>query len=98
MTEAKIVRVPLNGDRTETVIAVPFEEIGGVAITPDGRKFVYVRTKTGFTPQDVKLERRSESQVVISGVREGVEVALANPGDMAKKSTRKGGALQALPQ
>ena len=40
MTEAKIVRVPLNGDRTETVIAVPFEEIGGVAITPDGRKFV----------------------------------------------------------
>lgn len=64
----------------------------------DGRKFVYVRTKTGFTPQDVKLERRSESQVVITGVREGVEVALANPGDMAKKNTRKGGALQALPQ
>lgn len=64
----------------------------------DGRKFVYVRTATGFTPQDVKLERRSESQVVITGIKEGVQVALANPGEMAKKSANKGGALQALPQ
>ncbi len=64
----------------------------------DGRKFVYVRTATGFVPQDVTLERRSESQAVISGVREGVQVAMANPGDMAKKRSSKGGALQALPQ
>lgn len=64
----------------------------------DGRKFVYVRTPTGFSPQDVKLERRSESQVVITGLREGVQVALANPGDMAKKAAAKSGALQALPQ
>ncbi len=64
----------------------------------DGRKFVYVRTPTGFTPHDVTLERRSESQVVITGVKEGVQVALANPGEMARKRAAKGGALQALPQ
>ncbi len=64
----------------------------------DGRKFVYLRTATGFTPQDVKLERRSESQVVITGLREGQQVALANPSDLAKKSNQKSSALQALPQ
>jgi multidrug efflux pump subunit AcrA (membrane-fusion protein) len=64
----------------------------------DGRKFVYVRNGAGFTPQDVKLERRSESQVVITGLPEGAQVALANPGDLAKKKAAKGGALQALPQ
>ncbi|MBY0506541.1 MAG: efflux RND transporter periplasmic adaptor subunit [Bryobacteraceae bacterium] len=64
----------------------------------DGRKFVYVRTPTGFVPQDVKLERRSESQVVITGVREGLQVALANPTDLAKKRNQKSSALQALPQ
>ncbi len=64
----------------------------------DGRKFVYVRSAKGFTPQDVKLERRSESQVVITGVKEGAEVALANPGEMAKKTQQKGGALQAIPR
>jgi len=64
----------------------------------DGRKFVYLRTATGFTPQDVKLERRSESQVVITGLREGQQVALANPSDLAKKRNQKSSALQALPQ
>ena len=59
---------------------------------------LYVRTATGFLPQDVKLERRSESQVVITGVKEGVQVALANPGEMVKKNTAKGGALQAIPR
>ena len=64
----------------------------------DGRKFVYLRTPSGFVPKDVRLERRSESQVVISGLREGQQVALANPGDLAKKNSRKSSALQALPQ
>ena len=55
-------------------------------------------TPAGFSPQDVTLERRSESQVVINGVREGALVALANPSEMAKKTGGKGSALQALPR
>src|SRR5262249_46346369 len=68
-----------------------------------GRQFVYVRTpQGGFATQDVKLVRRSESQVVLTGVREGQEIALASP-DRSKdrdkdKGKQPGGATQALPQ
>jgi len=40
VTDAKILRVPLNGGDAETVAALPFEEIGSVAMTPDGGRFV----------------------------------------------------------
>ena len=40
VTEAKVLRVPVNGGQAKTVIDLPFEEIGGVTMTPDGRKFV----------------------------------------------------------
>jgi HlyD family secretion protein len=45
----------------------------------DSRTFVYLQTPSGFTPRDVKLVRRSESQVVLTGLQEGQMVALANP-------------------
>lgn len=45
----------------------------------DGRTFVYERTPDGFRPRDVKLVRRSESQVVLNGLSEGQVVALASP-------------------
>jgi hypothetical protein len=64
----------------------------------DSRTFVYVQTASGFTPQDVKLVRRSESQVVLTGLREGQLVALASP-DVEQKSTQtKGSAMKALSQ
>jgi multidrug efflux pump subunit AcrA (membrane-fusion protein) len=62
----------------------------------DGRAFVYARTPAGFMPQDVKLVRRSESQVVLTGLREGQVVALANPDQMNKKVDTGGGAMRAL--
>ena len=40
VTDAKILMVPLNGGVVETVAALPFEEIGSVAMTPDGRRFI----------------------------------------------------------
>jgi Tol biopolymer transport system component/DNA-binding winged helix-turn-helix (wHTH) protein len=39
-TEARILRVAVTGDDVKTVAALPFEEIGGVSMTPDGRRFV----------------------------------------------------------
>jgi len=66
----------------------------------DGRTFVYVKTAAGFTAQDVKLERRSESQVVVNGVSEGSLIALANPiqkGSSDAKDTKgAGNAMKAL--
>jgi HlyD family secretion protein len=62
----------------------------------DGRRFVYVQSGDSFTPADVKLVRRSESQVVIEGLPEGKVVALANPDMMKKTKQRVGGALEAI--
>jgi HlyD family secretion protein len=61
----------------------------------DGRTFVYVQNPDGFRPQDVKLVRRSESQVVIEGLPEGRAIALASP-EQNKTQSKKGGAMQAI--
>lgn len=65
------------------------------------RQFVYLQTaQGGFTTQDVKLVRRSESKVVLTGIKEGQAVALANP-DQSKDKDKAGksvpSATQALP-
>ena len=65
----------------------------------DGRTFVYLETPSGFTPHDVKLVRRSESQVVLTGLREGQVVAMANPSQEsqnAQGAQSKGSAMKAL--
>ncbi len=60
----------------------------------DGRTFVYARTaEGGFSRVDVKLVRRSESQVVITGAKEGQVVALARPDQ--KKDEKKAGSSAA---
>ena len=62
----------------------------------DGRKYMYVQSASGFSPTDVKLVRRSESQAVLDGVAENQVVALANPDEIAKKQNTRSGALQAI--
>ena len=64
----------------------------------DGRTFVYLGSAKGFTPKDVKLLRRSESQVVVEGLEKGQVVALANPDQASKKNKpASSGAASALP-
>lgn len=64
----------------------------------DGRTFVYIGKDGSFTPADVQLVRRSESQVVITGLREGQIVSMASPEQSSKKkdAAAHGGALKAL--
>lgn len=64
----------------------------------DGRTFVYLETRSGFTPRDVKLVRRSESQVVLTGLEEGQMVAMSNPSQENQPTTTKGSAMKALSQ
>jgi len=64
----------------------------------DGRTFVYLQSGLSFSPADVKLVRRSESQVVISGLAEGQVVAMASPEETSRKRGGGGGALNALPK
>ena len=61
------VRMVITTQVMKGVLWVPSQAL----FESDGRKFVYVRqTANGFMPRDVKLVRRSESQVVIEGLGE----------------------------
>ncbi|MBI1897823.1 MAG: efflux RND transporter periplasmic adaptor subunit [Acidobacteria bacterium] len=62
----------------------------------DGRKYVYVRSRSGFTPKDIELVRRSESQVALTGLQEGQIVALAKPEQAAESAKQSSGAMQAI--
>ncbi len=64
----------------------------------DGRSFVYARTAQGFSPHDVRLVRRSESQAVITGISEGEIVALSNPDQQSRSgnSAQPAGVMKAL--
>ena len=40
MTDVRILRIRISGGSTETIMKLPFEEVGSVAALPDGRRFV----------------------------------------------------------
>jgi Tol biopolymer transport system component/DNA-binding winged helix-turn-helix (wHTH) protein len=40
LTEASIVRISLAGGHVETIVSLPYEEIGSITMFPDGRKFL----------------------------------------------------------
>lgn len=54
-----------------------------------GRTFVYARQGERFLAKDVKLVRRGESQVVITGLQPDEEVALASPDQKDQKDQKK---------
>ena len=75
---AKIV---VTTDEMHEVLWLPAQAL----FESDGRTFVYVRSGSSFMGKDVTLVRRNESKIVISGLTEGQEVALANPAEMTKR-------------
>ena len=56
----------------------------------DGRTFVYLRSRDGFSRQDVELVRGSASQAVITGLEEGQLVAMADPTQFATQEGARG--------
>ena len=63
----------------------------------DGRTFVYARGPNGFVPHDVTLVRRSDSQAVLTGIKEGETVAMSNPDQQLKTGAApSSGAMKAL--
>ncbi len=76
----------------DNVIWVPSQAL----FESDGRSFVYLQTPSGFTPHDVKLVRRSESQAVLTGLNEGEAVAMSNPTQQNTPAAKQGGAMKAL--
>jgi hypothetical protein len=85
-------RVVISTDQMHDVLSLPAQAL----FEADGRKFVYVKNGDAFAPKDVKLVRRNETRVVIEGVQEGQEVALANPTEQQQKKKSAGSAAQAV--
>jgi len=61
-----------------------------------GKTFVYQRSPEGFKPRDVTMVSRSESQVVITGIKEGEVVAMSNPEQQNRPAAQSSGAMKAL--
>ncbi len=78
----------------EDVLWVPFQAV----FESDGRTFVYRRTPNGFMPHDVTLVKRSESQVVLTGLSEADVIAMSNPDQSSKPGAQgqQNGAMKAL--
>jgi HlyD family secretion protein len=79
-------------DEMRQVLSVPSQAL----FESDGRTFVYVRAGRSFAPKDVKLLRRNETRAVVSGLSEGQMVALANPVEMAKKTSGAASPMKAV--
>jgi multidrug efflux pump subunit AcrA (membrane-fusion protein) len=86
-------RIVVTTDELHNVLWLPAQAL----FESDGRTYVFVRTGETFTPKDVTLVRRNETRVIVSGLKEGQEVALSNPLEMARKKTASS-AASALPK
>ncbi len=86
------VKIVVETGRLESVLAIPAQAL----FERDGKPYVYLKTGQDFSPRDVKLVRRSESQIVVEGVSEGQLVALANPDQKKRENAGSGGAAKAL--
>ncbi len=65
----------------------------------DGKNYVFLRSGKTFARKDVTLVRRNETKVVVNGLQQDQEVALANPTDAApKKDKQSTGPLEAMPK
>ncbi|MGO9229707.1 MAG: efflux RND transporter periplasmic adaptor subunit [Bryobacteraceae bacterium] len=86
------VRIVITTDVLRGVLWIPAQAL----FESGSRVYVYTPSGAGFAPRDVKLVRRSESQVVVEGLREGQVVALANPEQAPQK--KAAGTAAPLPQ
>jgi biotin carboxyl carrier protein len=71
------VRVLIDGGNVDKVLIVPRQALFEV----DGKSTLYVRAggADAFSPRQIKVLHRTESQIAIEGVDEGTEVALVDP-------------------
>ena len=80
-------------DTLDNVLWIPSQAL----FESDGRTFVYARGPSGFLPHDVKLVQRSESQAVITGIKEGDLIAMSNPDQLNKSAAKQdNSAMKAL--
>lgn len=79
-------RVTIIGNHLQNVLLLPRQAV----FDRDGKPIVYLKNGGAFVPRDVKVMNRTEGQVIIEGLSEGAEVALANPDQKPKTPAGSG--------
>ena len=81
------VRLLVAGETVKNVLLLPRQALFEI----DGKPTVYLRTGSGeaFSPRPIKVLHRTESQIALEGLDEGVEVALVDPVAALKLSGSK---------
>ena len=79
-------RVEITTETLKNALWIPAQAL----FESDGKMYVYARSGATFARKDVTLVRRNETRVVLTGLRPGEEVALANPTDLAPKKGKAG--------
>lgn len=87
------VDIFVNVETLRDVLWVPSQALFG----RDGNWFLYERTDEGYLEREVALVRRTESQAVLDGIEEGVEIALARPDQPSRPAPSGDSPLGALP-
>jgi len=75
LRSGQTARVLVRAKELKDVLRVPRQAV----FDKEGKSLVYARSGAGFEPREIKIVQRSESAVAIEGVKEGTEVALADP-------------------
>ena len=84
------VQAIVEGGQAKDLLLVPPQAL----FDKDGKPFVYMEQGSNFVARQVKVTRRTESQVAIEGVSEGTVVALVNPEQEAGKLGSSGASSQ----
>jgi multidrug efflux pump subunit AcrA (membrane-fusion protein) len=77
-------RVTIEGKELPDALHVPRQAV----FQKKGKTLVYLRSGDRFEEREVKVEQRTESRVVISGIAEGTEIALVDPTTRAAAAAR----------
>jgi hypothetical protein len=85
-------RVTIMGKNLSDALSIPRQALH----QKEGKQVVYVRHLEGFESREVRVTYLTESRAIIDGIDEGTEVALVNPEQQKKKSSKKTGSLASI--
>ncbi len=80
-------QITISGNSLQGVLYLPPQAV----FEKDGKPIVYVKTGAAFQAQPVQVKFRTETRVVVEGLKQGTEVALVNPESQGKEPGKPGG-------
>jgi HlyD family secretion protein len=78
------------GEKKKDVLTIPRQAL----LQKDGKRFVYVKTGSGYEQREMKIVGESESRAVIEGLGQGTLVSLVDP-TVPRNPSNAGGAASA---